>query len=231
MIRVITPRDLGCRPIFFTHSIRKQRSNNYLHFTFAWTENPLVRVATTMPNAEENTPVDEANHGCPVKMYEGRQCGRPLHKSVYESDGVNVCLMHTTDPRKDDTEFQNEIRRIASGAANGIADFSGFVFPCSKYLLSEFSAKCVFVGAKFIQDANFEFVRFGGGADFRHATFAQAAQFIKAQFVQEALFDEAIFSGETHFGGRGGRPRGGGVGKWSIIKRWCWFSRRTLAHY
>jgi uncharacterized protein YjbI with pentapeptide repeats len=100
--------------------------------------------------------------------------------------------MHSRDPQKSDSEFQQEFERILKEATdrNEVADFTLFVFPSANYYDREFPAKCEFVGAVFTQEA-----------DFSGATFTQGVHFIGAKFTQEADFSDATFTQEANFNG------------------------------
>ena len=138
------------------------------------------------------------DQSCPIKMRDGRRCGRPLHKTVHREDKVNSCLMHTHDPKKDVAAFQEEFERILKAARTALADFSGFVFPTANYS-RKFTAGCDFSGATFTQDAHFGAATFMQGADFSGAKFTQRASFYRATFTQEANFSEATFTQDADF--------------------------------
>src|SRR2546422_188726 len=134
---------------------------------------------------------------CPIKMRDGRRCGRPLHKTVHREDKVNSCLMHTHDPKKDVAAFQEEFERILKAARTALADFSGFVFPTANYS-RKFTAGCDFSGATFTQDAHFGVATFMQGADFSGASFTQRASFYRATFTEDAHFG-ARFTQQASF--------------------------------
>ncbi|MGW3161254.1 pentapeptide repeat-containing protein, partial [Streptomyces sp. NPDC001089] len=81
----------------------------------------------------------------------------------------------------------------------------------SSYLNSaSFQSDVIFENTRFIQQAEFNSVIFGGRADFDHAackgeigfqntTFEQQSQFREMKFHQNAWFDSAIFKGRTWF--------------------------------
>ncbi|QNI33722.1 pentapeptide repeat-containing protein [Alloacidobacterium dinghuense] len=137
---------------------------------------------------------------CPVLMHEDKFCGRPLHAAP-QHDPIPVCLMHSLDPAKDDTQFQQEIDTIvvASAMVTGIADFSRFVFPTSQYMVRAFPARCIFRNAIFWKEANFYSANFEHGADFESAHFENEASFTRAKFGAKANFHSAVFKGDTHF--------------------------------
>jgi uncharacterized protein YjbI with pentapeptide repeats len=129
--------------------------------------------------------------------------------------------MHSRDPGKGDELFEDEFERTLAAPDDGIANFSGFVFPSANYAKRQFSAKCIFnratfVGAAdfsgatfcepaifsdaiFLQHANFWASTFLKEAVFAWATFAQGASFITAKFIQEARFNWARFANATDF--------------------------------
>jgi len=171
-----------------------------------------------MPDPEETKQRDEPeatkDQGCPIAMYGGKPCGRPLHKAVYPGDRTNVCLMHTHDPSKDDVAFQAEFERILRDAGEGCADFSGFVFPSANYAEREFKAECIFAettfthdayffGARFMRRASFHAARFAQGVVFFGVTFNQVADFNQAAFERGAEFSNAIFADDAFFIGVG----------------------------
>src|SRR5271166_4607518 len=132
-------------------------------------------------------------------MSSGR-CGRP----IYPSPGNNeepACLMHSRDPQKSDSEFQQEFETILTEAAdrNEVADFTRYIFPSAQYAHREFKARCWFDHAQFTQKANFEEAAFTQDAIFSHATFGQNANFEEATFTQEACFLLAEFAQKANF--------------------------------
>jgi uncharacterized protein YjbI with pentapeptide repeats len=136
-------------------------------------------------------------------MFGGKPCGRAIHPAPKDVDEIPVCLMHSRDPNKSDAEFQREFESILEGAGDGLADFTGFVFPSSNFGGRTFKGTCVFSGATFAQyatffratfkEANFSGATFAHAADFCRATFAQAANFAEATFAQHAYFSGATF--------------------------------------
>ena len=148
---------------------------------------------------------------CPIGMYRGATCHRPIYNAPRGVDKRPVCLMHSHDPKKDQPAFWQEFERILKKAGKGTADFSLVVFPEASFVGREFIPKCIFHEARFTQKANFRgatftqvanFIetRFTQEADFRGATFTQVANFIEARFTQEADFIEATFTQEADFG-------------------------------
>jgi len=111
--------------------------------------------------------------------------------------------MHSRDPQKNDSEFQKEFDAIlkAAAASNATANFTGFVFPSANYEGREFLAKCEFVLAIFMQEANFRRASFEHEANFICVTFTQKAIFNSAMFKQEAYFHGATFTQEAGFYG------------------------------
>lgn len=112
---------------------------------------------------------------------------------------VPVCLMHSTDPRKDATAFQSRFEEILKEARDGIADFSGFVFPSAEYRKRDFTAHCLFRRAWFLAEANFAEAIFRGGSDFSQAAFARDVVFYKTRFEQYADFTNSTFDGRSDF--------------------------------
>ena len=137
---------------------------------------------------------------CPVRMYAGAPCGRPIH-SAPDHDPRPVCLMHSRDLQKSNATFQKEIEAILNAAGNGIADFAKFVFPGAGHGEREFTAVCVFHSATFTRDARFYNARFMQYADFSRATFTHNADFRDASFTQKADFSRATFAHNAIFRG------------------------------
>jgi uncharacterized protein YjbI with pentapeptide repeats len=88
--------------------------------------------------------------------------------------------MHSNDPEKSDVEFRAEFEHILEQAGEGVADFTGFVFPGSHYG-GEFKAECYFGDATFTQSVSF------AGTEFRQANFE------RSRFLQDARFDYCVF--------------------------------------
>ena len=143
--------------------------------------------------------VEPRAKGCPVGMYGGHRCGRPLYKAVYPGDKSNLCLMHTHDPNKEEAAFQAEFERLLMEAGDSIADFSHFVFPSSNYAGRIFAAKCIFARATFTQDAHFRKATFTQDAGFEMATFMQLAGFFGTTFTKGADFGLAKFTKRAYF--------------------------------
>jgi uncharacterized protein YjbI with pentapeptide repeats len=158
-----------------------------------------------MPEAvvaeQPETQVAEAEQRCPVQMYKGRRCGRPIYKAPPGSDEEPVCLMHSRDPQKSDSAFQNEFDAILKQAEehNEVADFTRFIFPSAKYAHREFKTRCWFERAAFTQKADFSDATFTQSAVFAHATFTQNAIFDRATFTQIAYFYRVTFTQEADF--------------------------------
>jgi uncharacterized protein YjbI with pentapeptide repeats len=162
------------------------------------TEHPEAPPQVSAERAEaERAPAED---GCWVPMREeGPLCMRPIHQAPAGVDEQPVCLMHSKDPAKSDEEFQKEFERILAAAGDGVADFTGFVFPRSTYQERKFAACCTFDRATFTQGADFSGARFTQDASFRGAAFAKAASFIRATFTQRADFSAAAFTQAAHF--------------------------------
>lgn len=128
-----------------------------------------------------------------------RLCGRSIYGAPSSVDNIPVCLMHSADPQKSDTQFQEEFERILHLAGEGLADFSGFIFPSSNYG-RQFSARCCFAWAIFTRDANFNGAKFTR-VDFGLARFDQDANFNSATFAEQANFSYATFKQNANFTG------------------------------
>lgn len=137
-------------------------------------------------------------HCCQVEMSSGR-CGRPIYPSA-EHDEQPACLMHSRDPQKSDSEFQQEFERALTEATgrNEVADFTRFIFPSAKYAHREFKPRCRFDHATFTQKADFSDATFAN-AIFSDATFTQNAIFDRATFIQIGYFYGATFTQEAYF--------------------------------
>jgi uncharacterized protein YjbI with pentapeptide repeats len=167
-------------------------------------EAPLAEEETEQPETPPGVSAEQAEvpaeDGCPVEMDGFRQCGRPVRHAPSGVDEQPVCLMHSRDPAKSDEEFQKEFERILTEAGDGVADFTGFVFPRAVYQVRQkFAARCIFSGATFTDLADFVGAMFTQGADFSGATFTQVVSFSKATFTKDAEFREATFSDDASF--------------------------------
>jgi uncharacterized protein YjbI with pentapeptide repeats len=127
-----------------------------------------------------------------------RLCNRPIHHAA-GIDGENLCLMHSRDPDKDSNAFQTEFEDILEKADDGVADFSGFVFPEADYSSHTFNPTCNFTEATFTRGADFALTKFAQGATFYKVTFAGDASFFKAKFAGEASFFNAAFMQGAEF--------------------------------
>ncbi len=136
---------------------------------------------------------------CQVEMSSGR-CGRPLY-SAPEHDEEPVCLLHSRDPQKSDSEFQQEFESILKEATdrNEVADFTRFIFPSAEYAHREFKTRCRFDYATFTQKADFKEATFAQNAIFSDATFTQNASFYCAAFIQTAYLYRVTFTQEANF--------------------------------
>jgi uncharacterized protein YjbI with pentapeptide repeats len=151
--------------------------------------------------------ISEATQGAPCHIGMARgQCGREIYRPLSSyRDPRPVCLMHSADPDKDPTKFQKQLEEVLSNAGEGLADFTGYVFPSSDVFPSPdysgrcFVAKCYFPWATFTKDANFQKAKFKRGANFSSATFRGAANFPRAEFLQDTAFSSATFKGKTDF--------------------------------
>jgi uncharacterized protein YjbI with pentapeptide repeats len=168
----------------------------------------LIHALIQFPNmadTEEIKQPDEReatkDEGCPVEMYGGRLCGRPIYNPPPGVDETPVCLMHSHDPNKDDAAFQAEFERILKEAADGVANFSKLVFPTANHICREFRAECVFTEATFTRGAIFSEGTFNRGANFCGATFTEVASFYNATFLENAIFIGATFTRRAEFRG------------------------------
>jgi uncharacterized protein YjbI with pentapeptide repeats len=178
-----------------------------------------------MPDPEQSQqphkPEALKDQGCPVPMYGGKRCGRPVHAGSMGVDKEPVCMMHSRDPNKSIAAFEAEFERILAEAATGLADFSEFIFPEINLSYRQLNAMCWFAGvtfaqladfseavfsqnaifthATFMRDAEFGLVLFEGGADFYHADFMQSVSFREAGFQNRAKFDEVVFNEAADF--------------------------------
>jgi len=170
-------------------------------------EAPPAEEETEQPEAPPQVSAEEApaEAGCRVLMHEWRRCWRPIHHAPAGVDEPPVCLMHSKDPNKSDEEFQKEFGRILGAAGDGLADFTGFVFPRVVYVYQErkFAARCIFSRATFAQTADFFGATFTQAADFTGATFTEVAAFVGATFAQDADFSDAKFTLDADFGKAG----------------------------
>lgn len=153
--------------------------------------------------------------GCPIGMYDGRPCGRPIYPAPSDVDEQPVCLMHSRDQRKDAKAFRDEIDAILAGTSRFHRsterfDFSSFVFLATDFRrvkltqwadFSEvmFTKTANFVGAVFSQRADFSRAVFSQRANFVGARFGQRADFSMAMFIQGADFRYATFTGDASF--------------------------------
>lgn len=108
--------------------------------------------------------------------------------------------MHSRDPQKSDSEFQQEFERILTEATdrNKVADFTRFIFPSAEYAHREFKTRCWFDYATFTQKADFSNATFRN-ATFSHATFTENTSFYCARFEQIAYFYGVGFTKEANF--------------------------------
>jgi len=122
-------------------------------------------------------------------MHPYQVCRRPIYPNAV--DPIPVCLMHSADPNKSITLFDQEFDRIiAAAASNKVADFTRFVFFAAEYSSKVFTSPCVFDEA-----------RFACKTSFSTATFEQEVSFQKTIFGTENLHEKADFN-YTHFLGK-----------------------------
>ncbi len=151
--------------------------------------------------AERSSAMNSASL-CQVVMSSGRECcGRPIYHSAPGHDEEPVCLMHSRDPQKSDSEFQQEFESILQEATkhNEVADFTRFIFPSAQYARKEFKTQCRFDHAAFTQRADFSDATFTRSVIFSDATFEQSATFHCASFMQTGYFYQVKFKQETDF--------------------------------
>jgi len=169
-------------------------------------EAPPAEEETEQPEAPPKLPAEQAEAEeapaeavCRVPMLGVVRCGRPIHHAPAGVDERPVCLMHSKDPNKSNLQFQKEFELILAAAGDGVADFTGFVFPRVAYQEGKFAARCIFIFATFTQGAYFGGATFTQGADFSRATFTQDAYFFRATFTQDADFRGATFTQIAYF--------------------------------
>lgn len=107
--------------------------------------------------------------------------------------------MHSRDPQKSDTAFQQEFERTLAAPDGGVANFSEFMFPSASYAKRRFSRRCIFNRAVFAGSADFSGVVFCEGAIFSEATFLQQANFLGSVFTKEGVFAWATFARGASF--------------------------------
>ena len=96
--------------------------------------------------------------------------------------------MHSMDPQKSSADFQKEFERTLATPEDGVANFSGVVFPSAKYAKRRFSIKCLFNQAVFNCPADFMGATFTETAIFSEAVFFERAYFQASKFLKEAVF-------------------------------------------
>jgi uncharacterized protein YjbI with pentapeptide repeats len=168
-----------------------------------------VITAESVPEEQGSSETGKPSTGCPVEMHFGARCGRSVHPAP-NYDQVEVCLMHSNDPHKSESDFQEEIKSILESKEYGVADFTRFVFRTTDFMGQEFKAPVVFehatflehaffLNAVFLRDANFEQAHFFSSVNFREAEFKQEANFRHAKFQNSADFHKGKFSGSASF--------------------------------
>jgi uncharacterized protein YjbI with pentapeptide repeats len=129
---------------------------------------------------------------CTVDMSAG-PCGRPIYQDGRSHlDPPRVCLMHSSDPEKSDSEFQNEFESILRRSSS-VDDFTGFVFPHGRLSVRCFKRPCIFRRAKFLRGTDFVGVIFEQRADFGCAVFENNASFDQSEFRCFVDFSHAVF--------------------------------------
>jgi len=167
-----------------------------------------------MPQSRSRKERLRAARACPVEMFDGNACGRPIFQAEESADDAPVCLMHSEDPGKDAEAFEEELDLILDQAQTdgSVADFSWFVIPFMDGSNRTFAPKCrfrcatfvhdaVFEGSIFLADADFGQAKFHEGAFFQGATFCGSVDFSFAEFSKDALFGDAEFSSLGYFRG------------------------------
>lgn len=142
--------------------------------------------------------------GCPVKMSDGLPCGRPICQAPSGVNEQPVCLMHSGDPDKDQSQFYKEIHAILNGTSVYLYskdryDFTRFVFKEAHFQSAKFSQRVDFSGAKFIGEANFAGAEFHGEAHFTSAIFNERGSFVSTTFHRETFFVGAMFNRDANF--------------------------------
>lgn len=189
---------------------------------------------------------------CATKMWYDKLCGEPIHPAPPGVDPTPVCLMHSHDPNKSDTDFQAKFKSILKSAEEEgkkrreegkerrkgkeeiIADFTRFVFPSANYESWVFNVKCTFEDATFTRkadfsratfvfDARFPEAKFKNGADFRRATFKGVANFFQASFIPEP-----ISPGMTDIDPSDVHLLSSGDFRWVAFKSDAFFSKATF---
>ncbi len=79
-------------------------------------------------------------------MSEGKPCGRAVVPNILINNAP-ACLMHIDYVGKDAADFHSHVEQILIEAGDGVADFTGFVFPAFDCRGRTFTSKCIFTGA------------------------------------------------------------------------------------
>jgi uncharacterized protein YjbI with pentapeptide repeats len=130
-------------------------------------------------------------------------CGRP---ALADPQAQGYCILHAPWDGKDLSAFQAAIDEIIEKArqGSGVCDFSHCYFPSNydcRDLEQAFEFHCNFYGSKFAGYADFNQVKFSGGAIFWKAEFFGVVAFTGAKFSKSAVFEEAKFSKDAYFTG------------------------------
>lgn len=183
---------------------RATRALPYHSIYYGLLQSRSGKIYPSMADPEQTKTTDERKkpeqEGCPIQMFNLRRCGRPIYEPAPgHRDGIPVCLMHSRDPQKSNIKFQEEFERTLAVPDDGIANFSGFVFPSANYRKYLFRAKCIFNRATFIGPADFSGATFTEVAIFSEAVFLQQAIFPASRFMKDAVFAWATFAHGADF--------------------------------
>src|SRR3990172_2564093 len=144
---------------------------------------------------------------CQVTMSDDSPCGRPVYTAPPSVDHDPVCLMHSRDPNKDQSQFHEEIRAILQGTSAYLRpthnyDFRRFNFVRFHLGKFTFTKRADFTGATFTEIVSFDKITFAQDADFTGATFPELTMFWQVTFSQNVNFTKATFTGiEAQFRG------------------------------
>lgn len=110
--------------------------------------------------------------------------GYPGHALCSEPrmHGDRYCIFHSDNPNKDPRAFVQALQ------AKSDCDYAGYVFPNGDY----FSKRT-------LNEANFTFAKFCGGALFEKTVFNGSTKFVDSRFNGGCYFRDARFSGECRF--------------------------------
>jgi len=149
--------------------------------------------------------MSQTENGCPVEMSDDEPCGRPIFSAREGMDASPVCRMHSKDPYKGASKFEEEIDTILKGKSKHHRpkekfDFQGFVFLTLLFTKKTFEKPVNLKGIEVILKADFEEAHFNKNADFSGAIFREDARFMSVTFHEDAEFSEAHFQRNANFG-------------------------------